>query len=67
MLDYRVIRHENKFYNFGPKNDYLRPNTDSGIEGLILAGDYTRQKMYSTMEGAVISGMNAYKFIKNLD
>ena len=63
ILDYRVIRHENKFYNFGPNNDYLRPTTDSGIEGLVLAGDYTRQKMYATMEGAVISGINAYKFI----
>ena len=63
IIDYRVIRHENKFYNFGPNNDYLRPTTDSGIEGLVLAGDYTRQKMYATMEGAVISGINAYKFI----
>jgi len=63
ILDYRVIRHENKFYNFGPGNDCLRPNADSGIDGLVLAGDYTSQKMYSTMEGAVISGINAYKFI----
>lgn len=63
ILDYRVIRHENKFYNFGPGNDYFRPDTNSGIEGLVLVGDYTRQKMFSTMEGAVISGINAYKFI----
>lgn len=64
ILDYRVIRHESKFYNFEPGNDYLRPNTDSGIDGLILCGDYTRQKMFATMEGAVISGINAYKFIE---
>lgn len=64
IIDYRVIRHEHKFYNYGPNNDCKRPNTDIGIEGLVLAGDYTRQKMYATMEGAVISGINAYKFIK---
>ena len=63
ILDYRVIRHENKFYNFGPGNDYLRPNTDSGIEGLLLCGDYTNQSMFSTMEGAVISGINVYNYI----
>ena len=63
ILDYRVIRHEHKFYNYGPNNDCKRPNTDIGIECLVLAGDYTRQKMYATMEGAVISGINAYKFI----
>lgn len=63
MIDYRIIRHENKFYNYGPFNDDKRPNTNSEIKGLVLAGDYTRQKMYATMEGAVISGINAYKFI----
>ena len=63
LLDYRIIRHENKFYCFSPNNDYLRPNTDSGIKGLVLAGDYTKQKMYATMEGAVISGLKAAKFI----
>ena len=63
LLDYRIVRHENKFYGFSPNNDYLRPNTDSGIKGLVLAGDYTKQKMYATMEGAVISGLKATKFI----
>lgn len=66
IIDYRVIRHENKFYNFGPGNDCLRPDTDSGIEGLVLCGDYTKQKMFATMEGAVISGINAYKFIEKI-
>ena len=57
LLDYHIIRHENKFYCFSPNNDY------NGIRGLILAGDYTKQKMYATMEGAVISGLKAFKFI----
>ena len=59
----RIIRHEKKFYCFSPNNDYLRPNTDSGIKGLVLAGDYIKQKIYAIMEGAVISGLKAAKFI----
>ena len=63
VLSYRVIRHKNKFYDFTQKNDHYRQKTDIGINGLILAGDYIKQKMYSTMEGAVISGLIAYKTI----
>ena len=66
VISYRVIRHPNKFYDFAQKNDHYRQKTDIGIKGLILAGDYIKQKMYSTMEGAVISGLMAYKaIIKN--
>jgi len=63
VIDYRVIRHKNKFYNFSYNNDHYRPNSDIGIKGLFLAGDYIKQKMYSTMEGAVISGLKAYQKI----
>lgn len=60
ITDYRIVRHENKFYSFSPNNDKKRPTSSTPIKGLILAGDYTKQKLYSTMEGAVISGLNAY-------
>ena len=33
------------------------------IPGLVLAGDYTRQKFYTTMEGAVLSGIAAANII----
>lgn len=65
IIECRVVRHENKFYNFSYGNDGFRPTTDIHVKGLLLAGDYTRQKMYATMEGAVISGLNAYEFIMN--
>lgn len=59
IIEYRVVRHTDKFYDFSKGNDHYRPDTKTPIKNLFLAGDYTREKMYSTMEGAVISGINA--------
>ena len=63
VIDYRVIRHKNKFYHLGAKNDWMRPTQKTPLKGLTLAGDYTRQPLYATMEGAVISGIKAAKII----
>lgn len=63
IIDYRIVRHNNKFYHFSPNIDKKRPKQQTPIKGLILAGDYTQQKLFSTMEGAVISGINAYNEI----
>ena len=63
ILDYRVVRHIDKFYDFSFNNDHFRPEAKTSIKGLYLAGDYTRQKWYSTMEGAVVSGIEAANII----
>lgn len=63
ILDYRVVRHIDKFYDFSFNNDHFRPDVKTSIKGLYLAGDYTRQKWYSTMEGAVVSGIEAANII----
>ncbi len=60
LIDYRIIRHKDKFYKLSPNNDSKRPSPKTPIKGLFLAGDYVRQEMYATMEGAVISGINAF-------
>jgi len=39
----------------------MRPRQRTGIDGLVLAGDYTRTPSFATMEGAVISGKKAAK------
>jgi len=64
LIDYRVVRHIDKFYDLSKGNDKYRQDQKTPIKGLVLAGDYTKQRMYATMEGAVISGINAYKVIK---
>lgn len=63
IRDYRVIRHIDKFYHLGPNHDWMRPTQHCPMAGLTLAGDYTRQPFYSTMEGAVISGKKAAKVV----
>ncbi|MBP2631657.1 MAG: FAD-dependent oxidoreductase [Firmicutes bacterium] len=63
IRDYRVIRHIDKFYHLGPNHDWMRPTQYCPMAGLTLAGDYTRQPFYSTMEGAVLSGIKAAKAV----
>lgn len=59
----RVARIERDFYSLAPGHDALRPAQQTPIRGLTLAGDYTRQPFFATMEGAVISGRLAAKTI----
>lgn len=59
VVDYRVIKLPADFYALSPGTDALRPPQQTPVEGLTLAGDYTRQKYLATMEGAVVSGQRA--------
>ncbi len=56
---YRVIKHLHDFYALAPGNERLRPTQKTPIPGLTLAGDYTKQPFFASMEGAVISGYRA--------
>lgn len=67
IVAFRVVRERDKFYHLGPNNDYFRPTQQTPIKGLILAGDYTRQMFYATMEGAVLSGIKAANLIDKND
>jgi 15-cis-phytoene desaturase len=64
ILDYRVIRHPSDFYSLEPGNERLRPTQKTPLEGVLLAGDYTKQPYFATMEGAVLSGKLAAQYIK---
>lgn len=64
VMDYRVIYQPADFYNLGPGNDKLRPTQRTPILGLVLAGDYTKQPLLGSMEGAVISGNRAARVIR---
>jgi 15-cis-phytoene desaturase len=56
---YRVVRHDHDFYALRPGTERLRPSQATPIDGLSLAGDYTRQPFVASMEGAVLSGRYA--------
>lgn len=63
IKEYRkvVLRHD--FYSLTPGNEQLRPSQKTGIPGLLLAGDYTKQPYLATMEGAVVSGNRATELV----
>lgn len=61
ILRVRKVSEENDFYSLGTGSQKLRPKQRTGIEGLVLAGDYTLTSSFATMEGAVLSGRKAAK------
>jgi 15-cis-phytoene desaturase len=56
VTDYCKVAHPSDFYRLGVGMEVKRPDQKSPITGLYLAGDYTKQPLMATMEGAVISG-----------
>jgi 15-cis-phytoene desaturase len=59
VIKYRKIAHPEDFYRLAPGMEQKRPQQQTPIPGLYLAGDYTKQPFMATMEGAVISGKRA--------
>jgi squalene-associated FAD-dependent desaturase len=51
-----VIKEINATFSPGPGVDRWRPSQESPVQGLFLAGDWTRTGWPATMEGAVRSG-----------
>ncbi|MFD2922984.1 FAD-dependent oxidoreductase [Halobacillus naozhouensis] len=64
IIDYRQINHAYDFHSLEPGHQQLRPAQNTPVDGLILAGDYTKQPYFSTMEGAAYSGIKAAMLIR---
>ncbi|WP_049661951.1 FAD-dependent oxidoreductase [Bacillus sp. FJAT-27231] len=64
ILDYRQVNHKYDSHSLEPGFQGLRQTQQTSVEGLILAGDYTGQPYFATMEGAVLSGLKAVNLIK---
>jgi 15-cis-phytoene desaturase len=54
-----VVRVPQSVYRPAPGMDALRPTQETPVDNLFLAGGYTRQRFYDSMEGAVSSGNRA--------
>lgn len=67
ILDYRKVAEEDEFYSLDKGNQRMRPSQETGIKGLVLAGDYTMTSSFATMEGAVKSGKKAAKVCMKSD
>jgi len=65
MRSYHIERHGKVFTRFGPGQDSARPDHQSGIDGLWLAGDWTRMDFdVWSMERAVVSGIRAANAVR---
>ncbi|GAB3239160.1 15-cis-phytoene desaturase [Glycomyces halotolerans] len=56
---HRVVSFREDFLSLEPGHLAARPPQRTPVPGLFLAGDYTRQRYLSSMEGAVVSGRRA--------
>lgn len=63
VTDYRIVTHPDEFHTLSPGHNWMRPSQRTPVDGLTLAGDYTMQPYFSTMEGAVVSGQLAAKTV----
>lgn len=59
LLRHRLVNDPRAVFSIRPEVEALRPPTETGVEGLVLAGDYTQTGWPATMEGAVLSGFRA--------
>jgi len=58
LLQGRVVREKYGGFECAVGNNQWRPDNQTTIENLWLAGDYTNTKLPATLEGAVQSGVN---------
>lgn len=63
VRDHRVVAFAHDFASLEPGHRSRRPTQRTPVEGLTLAGDYTRQRFVATMEGAVVSGRRAARIV----
>ena len=59
LVRWWVVTEHGATFSARPGIEQLRPESQSGVEGLVLAGDWTATGWPATMEGAVRSGYKA--------
>ena len=59
LVKAHVVKEQRATFSAAPDTEALRPNPESAVKGLFLAGDWTNTGWPGTMEGAVRSGYRA--------
>lgn len=62
-LSYRILQEKRATFSATPQVVSQRPVSQSAMKGLWLAGDYTETHLPATLEGAVISGSLAARYV----
>jgi len=63
LRKFAVVKVPRSVYAAIPGRNKYRPNQESPIENLVLAGDWTSQKFLGSMEGAVLGGKLAAEVV----
>ena len=59
----RAVTERHATYMATPEAERSRPGYETGVPGLLLAGDYTATGLPATLEGAVESGVQGAKLL----
>ena len=59
FISYQIIIEKRATFSCRVNIELLRPDNETNIPGLFLAGDYTNTHYPSTLEGAIRSGLSA--------
>ena len=60
---YRVIKEKKATYNQSPENNNLIQNINTLPQNLLIAGDWTQNKLPCTIEGSILSGKKAIELL----
>lgn len=63
LLHWKVIKEKSATVLIDPETEEKRPNQKSPVDGLIIAGDWTKTGLPATLEGAALSGKIAASLI----
>jgi 15-cis-phytoene desaturase len=64
LVKYTLVRIPNSVYQARPGVDKYRPDQETSVPNLFLAGDFTRQEFMASIEGAVRS---ARRVVERID
>lgn len=67
ILRYKIIKEKRATFLPDVKSNFTRPNSQTRIENLLLAGDWTNTGLPATIEGAAKSGYTAANIILKND
>ena len=60
---FRVIKEKKATYNQSPENNHLLSNINPLPKNLLIAGDWTQNKLPCTIEGSILSGKKAVELL----
>ena len=59
LIKSKIIKEKRATFSQTPQAERIRPDSQSDIDGILLAGDWTNTGLPATIEGAILSGRRA--------